>query len=207
MSARRPHGQTYAEVAAKPPPESSSDVTPAVPSYVEVLNSTVIEEQQTDVLLCRDVIYKLLGFTAAMFALPIGMYFATVNAIFGGGVLLMIDKGDADPNRQRYLCWNHCGNHCQSGLICVHLCCVERGPGRQASSRKVQVEEGTVDLRSFVFGSSSPACIIAALRCLASYEDDTYHSDIDFNVIQIFHGIRTSSCLHLDMITFHLLGL
>lgn len=32
----------------------------------------------------RDVIYKLLGFTAAMVALPIGMYFVSVNAIFGG---------------------------------------------------------------------------------------------------------------------------
>lgn len=32
----------------------------------------------------RNVIYKLLGFTAAMFALPIGMYFVSINAIFGG---------------------------------------------------------------------------------------------------------------------------
>jgi VMA21-like domain len=32
----------------------------------------------------RDVIYKLLGFTLAMIALPIGSYFATVNTVFGG---------------------------------------------------------------------------------------------------------------------------
>lgn len=31
-----------------------------------------------------DVIYKLLGFTAAMAAGPIGMYFLTVNSIFSG---------------------------------------------------------------------------------------------------------------------------
>lgn len=36
-----------------------------------------------------DVIYKLLGFTAAMFALPIGMYFVSVNAIFGGKTRLL----------------------------------------------------------------------------------------------------------------------
>lgn len=35
MSARRPHGQSYADAAAKSPQEeSSSDVTPAVPAYV-----------------------------------------------------------------------------------------------------------------------------------------------------------------------------
>lgn len=32
----------------------------------------------------RQVIYKLLGFTAAMIALPIGMYFLTVDSIFKG---------------------------------------------------------------------------------------------------------------------------
>lgn len=85
MSARRLQGQSYADVAAKPPPESSSDVTPAVPSYVQVLKSNPESSNLTD-LICRDVIYKLLGFTAAMFALPIGMYFASVNAIFGGEV-------------------------------------------------------------------------------------------------------------------------
>jgi len=37
MSARRPHGQSYAEVAAKPPTASDSDVTPAVPSYVDII--------------------------------------------------------------------------------------------------------------------------------------------------------------------------
>ncbi|KAJ5197902.1 Vacuolar ATPase assembly integral membrane protein vma21 [Penicillium cinerascens] len=63
MSARRPHGQSYADVASKPPTTSDSDVTPAVPS---------------------DVIYKLLGFTAAMAFLPIAMYFLTVKTIFGG---------------------------------------------------------------------------------------------------------------------------
>lgn len=34
MSARRPHGQSYADVAAKPPPASNSDITPAVPACV-----------------------------------------------------------------------------------------------------------------------------------------------------------------------------
>ncbi|KAJ5929991.1 hypothetical protein N7466_005484 [Penicillium verhagenii] len=63
MSARRPHGQSYAEVAAKSPQENDTDVTPAVPAHV---------------------IYKLLGFTAAMVFAPIGMYFLTVNSIFGG---------------------------------------------------------------------------------------------------------------------------
>lgn len=37
MSARRPHGQSYADVAAKPPTTSDSDVTPAVPSYVNII--------------------------------------------------------------------------------------------------------------------------------------------------------------------------
>jgi hypothetical protein len=32
----------------------------------------------------RDVIYKLLGFTLAMAALPIGSYFATLNLVFKG---------------------------------------------------------------------------------------------------------------------------
>ncbi|KAJ5111349.1 Vacuolar ATPase assembly integral membrane protein vma21 [Penicillium argentinense] len=64
MSARKPHGQSYADVAAKPPLEKTdSDVTPAVPG---------------------DVIFKLLAFTAAMVVGPIGIYFLTVNSIFGG---------------------------------------------------------------------------------------------------------------------------
>ncbi|KAJ5463462.1 hypothetical protein N7475_008406 [Penicillium sp. IBT 31633x] len=67
MSARRSHNQTYADAAAKPPAQASSDVTPAVPA---------------------DVIYKLLGFTAAMVAGPIGMYFLTVNTIFSGSSTL-----------------------------------------------------------------------------------------------------------------------
>ncbi|KAJ5306515.1 hypothetical protein PENANT_c031G04626 [Penicillium antarcticum] len=66
MSARRPHGQSYADVA-KAPAQDNSDVTPAVPA---------------------DVIYKLLGFTAAMVAAPIGMYFLTVNSIFSGSSTL-----------------------------------------------------------------------------------------------------------------------
>ncbi|KAJ5965438.1 Vacuolar ATPase assembly integral membrane protein vma21 [Penicillium waksmanii] len=63
MSARKPHGQSYADVAANPPPKTDSIVAPAVPS---------------------DVIFKLLAFTAAMVFGPIGMYFLTVNTIFGG---------------------------------------------------------------------------------------------------------------------------
>lgn len=39
MSARRPHGQSYADVAAKPSLESDSDITPAVPAYVDSLNT------------------------------------------------------------------------------------------------------------------------------------------------------------------------
>lgn len=36
MSARRPHGQSYADVAATPAQEKGdSDVSPAVPSYVQ----------------------------------------------------------------------------------------------------------------------------------------------------------------------------
>ncbi|KAJ5161165.1 hypothetical protein N7492_006557 [Penicillium capsulatum] len=67
MSARRPQGQGNADVTAKPAQEKgASDVTPAVPA---------------------DVIYKLLAFTAAMVVAPIGMYFLTVNAIFGGEIL------------------------------------------------------------------------------------------------------------------------
>ncbi|CAI7630816.1 hypothetical protein N7527_004439 [Penicillium freii] len=67
MSARRPHNQSYADVAAKPVPQGTSDVAPAVPA---------------------DVIYKLLGFTAAMIAGPIGMYFLTVNTVFSGSSTL-----------------------------------------------------------------------------------------------------------------------
>ncbi|KAJ5623324.1 hypothetical protein N7490_011929 [Penicillium lividum] len=61
--ARRPNRPSYAEAVAKSPKESDSDVTPAVSA---------------------DVIYKLLGFTAAMAFAPIGMYFLTLNSIFGG---------------------------------------------------------------------------------------------------------------------------
>ncbi|KAJ5801286.1 uncharacterized protein N7518_003354 [Penicillium psychrosexuale] len=67
MSSRRPHNQSYADVAAKPEPQGTSDVAPAVPA---------------------DVIYKLLGFTAAMIIGPIGMYFLTVNTIFSGSSTL-----------------------------------------------------------------------------------------------------------------------
>ncbi|KAK9604334.1 vacuolar ATPase assembly integral membrane protein vma21, variant 2 [Aspergillus fumigatus] len=61
MTSRRSQEKSYAEAAAAPPPKesASSDVTPAVPA---------------------DVIYKLLGFTAAMVVGPIGMYFVTVNS-------------------------------------------------------------------------------------------------------------------------------
>ncbi|KAF9245477.1 hypothetical protein DTO006G1_2232 [Penicillium roqueforti] len=67
MSSRRPDNQSYADVAAKPEPQGTSDVAPAVPA---------------------DVIYKLLGFTAAMIVGPIGMYFLTVNSIFSGSSTL-----------------------------------------------------------------------------------------------------------------------
>ncbi|KAJ5475539.1 Vacuolar ATPase assembly integral membrane protein vma21 [Penicillium diatomitis] len=63
MSARRPHGQSYADVTAQPAQAADSDTTPAVPA---------------------DVIYKLLAFTAAMAIGPIGVYFLTVNSVFGG---------------------------------------------------------------------------------------------------------------------------
>ncbi|EAW09435.1 vacuolar ATPase assembly integral membrane protein VMA21 [Aspergillus clavatus NRRL 1] len=60
MAGRHSQEKSYAEAAAAPAPEKpdSSDVTPAVPA---------------------DVIYKLLGFTAAMIVGPIGMYFVTVD--------------------------------------------------------------------------------------------------------------------------------
>jgi hypothetical protein len=44
----------------------------------------VLEDRFLLALIPRDVIYKLLGFTAAMIAGPIGMYFLTVNTIFNG---------------------------------------------------------------------------------------------------------------------------
>lgn len=64
MSSRRPE-KSYADVAASAPKEApaNSDVTPAVPA---------------------NVIFKLLAFTLAMVAAPIGMYFLTVNSIFSG---------------------------------------------------------------------------------------------------------------------------
>ncbi|MCJ1300359.1 vacuolar ATPase assembly integral membrane protein vma21 [Hypocenomyce scalaris] len=46
-----------------PDASKESDITPAVPAAV---------------------IYKLLGFTAAMVAGPIGTYFLTLNTVFGG---------------------------------------------------------------------------------------------------------------------------
>ncbi|KAI9893101.1 MAG: vacuolar ATPase assembly integral membrane protein vma21 [Vezdaea aestivalis] len=52
-----------AGVSAANTPSEKSDVTPAVPAAV---------------------IYKLLIFTAAMVTAPIGTYFLTVNAVFGG---------------------------------------------------------------------------------------------------------------------------
>jgi vacuolar ATPase assembly integral membrane protein VMA21 len=41
---------------------------------------------QAELRLFRSVIYKLLGFTVAMVAIPIGSYFATVNVVFRGDV-------------------------------------------------------------------------------------------------------------------------
>ncbi|KAB8268808.1 hypothetical protein BDV30DRAFT_217781 [Aspergillus minisclerotigenes] len=60
MASRRPQGKSYAAAVASPAPEktSDSDVTPAVPT---------------------NVIFKLLGFSAAMVSLPIGMYFVSVK--------------------------------------------------------------------------------------------------------------------------------
>ena len=82
MSARRAHGQSYADVAASSPPEKSdSDVTPVVPAYEPKPSIILILWSN---ILHSDVIYKLLGFTAAMVVGPIGMYFLTVNSIFGG---------------------------------------------------------------------------------------------------------------------------
>lgn len=43
----------------------------------------------TDII-ASDVIYKLLAFTAAMVFGPIGMYFLTVNSIFGGKIMTKI---------------------------------------------------------------------------------------------------------------------
>ncbi|KAK4062624.1 uncharacterized protein Triagg1_9865 [Trichoderma aggressivum f. europaeum] len=43
--------------------EEKSNISPAVP---------------------KDVIYKLLGFSAAMIIIPIGSYFATVHTVFNG---------------------------------------------------------------------------------------------------------------------------
>lgn len=37
--------------------------------------------------LARDVIFKLLGFSAAMIIVPIGSYFATVHTVFNGKIL------------------------------------------------------------------------------------------------------------------------
>ncbi|BCR91240.1 vacuolar ATPase assembly integral membrane protein vma21 [Aspergillus chevalieri] len=64
MSSRRPE-KSYADAVASAPKDApaNSDVTPAVPA---------------------NVIFKLLGFTLAMVAAPIGMYFLTVNSIFSG---------------------------------------------------------------------------------------------------------------------------
>jgi hypothetical protein len=61
MTSRRSQEKSYADAAAAPQSKesASSDITPAVPA---------------------DVIYKLLGFTAAMVFGPIGMYFVTVNS-------------------------------------------------------------------------------------------------------------------------------
>ncbi|KAK5790464.1 hypothetical protein VI817_007751 [Penicillium citrinum] len=82
MSARKPHGQSYADVAAKPPPKSDSNVTPAVPRYTQSKSpSSRLHELNC---ISSDVIFKLLAFTAAMVVGPIGMYFLTVNTIFGG---------------------------------------------------------------------------------------------------------------------------
>jgi vacuolar ATPase assembly integral membrane protein VMA21 len=40
----------------------------------------------------RSVIYKLLGFTLAMVAAPIGTYFMTVNTIFKGFSLVSVKR-------------------------------------------------------------------------------------------------------------------
>ncbi|PLB52694.1 hypothetical protein P170DRAFT_472586 [Aspergillus steynii IBT 23096] len=60
MASRRPHAQSPADTVPPSGSEkpSDSDVSPAVPTHV---------------------IFKLLGFTAAMISTPIGMYFVAVT--------------------------------------------------------------------------------------------------------------------------------
>ncbi|KAA8645945.1 hypothetical protein EYZ11_002522 [Aspergillus tanneri] len=67
MASRRPQAQSAAAPPSVGEKPSDSDVTPAVPS---------------------NVIFKLLGFSAAMISSPIGMYFVAVE--FGGDYYLRL---------------------------------------------------------------------------------------------------------------------
>lgn len=72
-----------------PSASEKSNITPAVPAWVVLL---LLHEHFTNIgfmwltltNLSRAVIYKLLGFTLAMIAGPIGTYFLTLNSIFRG---------------------------------------------------------------------------------------------------------------------------
>ena len=49
---------------------------------------------RTDVPSLSTVIYKLLGFTMAMVVVPIGTYFATVDLLFRGISVPVVDRND-----------------------------------------------------------------------------------------------------------------
>lgn len=73
----------------------------------------------------RDVIYKLLGFTLAMVAAPISMYFLTVNTIFRGesglAILLVCPVTDI-MTRECYICRGSGSRDGQRGAVCVYHC-------------------------------------------------------------------------------------
>ena len=86
MSSRRPE-KSYADAVASAPKgaPANSDVTPAVPAYAFLQRDGIDYICSFRKLtISSNVIFKLLAFTLAMVAAPIGMYFLTVNSIFSG---------------------------------------------------------------------------------------------------------------------------
>ena len=96
-----------------------------------------------------DVIYKLLGFTLAMVAAPISMYFLTVNSIFRGECprRIMYGVGLLIWTRECYVCWSYSSRNGEYRAICVYYCGVARGPRRESRRDR---EEGSI--RYHVYG-------------------------------------------------------
>ena len=96
-----------------------------------------------------DVIFKLLGFTLAMVAAPISMYFLTVNSIFSGELsdplvihpVAVIDTGE---NRELNIRRGHGGSHGEYRSVCLYYCRVARGSRGESSGNQGEGKESSI---------------------------------------------------------------